>query len=116
MVLTYQGFGIYWRRPPTQLSSGLPIIKMSKAPSEKGFLPTYRREELGRGVRGKYYQVYTKGTNLVLLSPDVAAVFPTSEAVNEALRLLIRVAQAAARSSRRVCAASHSAPPEASEN
>ncbi len=53
----------------------------------------YRREDLGEGVRGKYYQAYTKGTNLVLLSPDVAAAFPTAEAVNEALRLLLKLAQ-----------------------
>ncbi len=46
----------------------------------------YKREDLGKGVRGKYYAAYSKGTNLVLLSPDVAAAFPTSEAVNDALR------------------------------
>ena len=55
--------------------------------------PEYKREDLGPGVRGKYYQAYQKGTNLVLLSPDVAAAFPTEEAVNEALRSLIEVAQ-----------------------
>ena len=52
----------------------------------------YRREDLGRGVRGKYYREYMKGTNLVLLQPEVARAFPTSEAVNEALRSLIQVA------------------------
>ncbi len=55
--------------------------------------PEYKREELGSGVRGKYYEAYHKGTNLVLLSPEVAAVFPTEEAVNEALRSLIEVAK-----------------------
>jgi hypothetical protein len=45
--------------------------------------PEYKREDLGKGVRGKYYRAYSKGTNLVLLSPDVAAAFPTAEAVNE---------------------------------
>jgi hypothetical protein len=55
--------------------------------------PEYRREDLGQGVRGKYFEAYQKGTNLVLLSPDVAKVFPTEEAVNEALRSLINVAQ-----------------------
>ncbi len=49
----------------------------------------YKREELGLGVRGKYYSAYKEGTNLVLLSPDVAKAFPTAEAVNEALRSLI---------------------------
>lgn len=53
----------------------------------------YKREDLGKGVRGKYYAAYSKGTNLVLLSPDVAAAFPTAEAVNEALRGLVQVAK-----------------------
>ena len=56
----------------------------------------YRREDLGRGVRGKYYREYMKGTNLVLLRPEVAHAFPTAEAVNEALLSLIQVATKAA--------------------
>jgi hypothetical protein len=55
--------------------------------------PEYRREDLGPGVRGKYFEAYRKGTNLVLLSPDVAKAFPTEQAVNDALRSLIEVAQ-----------------------
>jgi hypothetical protein len=54
---------------------------------------TYRREDLGTGIRGKHYAAYQRGTNLVLLQPDVAAVFPTSEAVNDALKGLIKVAR-----------------------
>ena len=42
------------------------------------------------GVRGKYAARFAEGTNLVLLAPDVAAVFPTSTAVNRALRAVIR--------------------------
>ena len=45
------------------------------------------------GVRGKYYERYQQGTNVVVLEPDIAAVFPNSESVNQALRLLIRVAR-----------------------
>lgn len=45
----------------------------------------YRREELGKGVRGKYYARFTKGTNLVLLDDRVAKAFPTAEDVNAAL-------------------------------
>jgi hypothetical protein len=52
----------------------------------------YTREDLGRGVRGKYYREYMKGTNLVLLRPEIAKAFPTSDAVNEALQSLINVA------------------------
>lgn len=55
--------------------------------------PEYKREDLGQGIRGKYFESYSKGTNLVLLSPDVAKVFTTEEAVNEALRSLINLAQ-----------------------
>jgi hypothetical protein len=55
--------------------------------------PEYKREDLGVGVRGKYYESYQKGTNLVLLSADVAKVFPNEEAVNETLRSLIDLAQ-----------------------
>ena len=44
------------------------------------------------GVRGKFYKEYMKGTNVVLLDPDVAEVFPDSVAVNEALRVLVQIA------------------------
>ena len=57
----------------------------------------YKREDLGKGTRGKHLAAYSKGTNLVLISPDVAAVFPTTEAVNEALRGLVQVAERVAR-------------------
>ncbi|MBI4320211.1 MAG: hypothetical protein HY675_17105 [Chloroflexi bacterium] len=66
---------------------------MSKAKKNDELRPEYKREDLGEGVRGKYYESYQKGTNLVLLSPDVAEVFPTDEAVNEALRSLISLAE-----------------------
>jgi hypothetical protein len=55
--------------------------------------PEYEREDFGQGIRGKYFESYQKGTNLVLLSPDVAKVFPTEEAVNEALRSLMHLAR-----------------------
>jgi hypothetical protein len=55
--------------------------------------PEYKREDLGVGVRGKYFEEYSKGTNLILLSPDVARVFPTEDSVNEALRSLISLAE-----------------------
>lgn len=53
----------------------------------------YKREDLGVGVRGKYFEEYRKGTNLVLLSPDVARVFSSDESVNDALRSLIDLAE-----------------------
>jgi hypothetical protein len=48
--------------------------------------------DLRGGARGKYYRQYTEGTNVVLLDPDVAAVFRDSESVNQALRVLIKAA------------------------
>lgn len=45
------------------------------------------------GVRGKYYKQYMEGTNVVLLEPDVAKVFKDSESVNQALRVLMNIAQ-----------------------
>ena len=50
-------------------------------------------ELLKGGVRGKYAARYRAGTNVVLLAPDVAQAFPTEDAVNEALRLVIRMAK-----------------------
>jgi hypothetical protein len=49
--------------------------------------------DFSRGVRGKYAERYAAGSNVVLLSPDVAEVFPDSESVNEALRALIKIAR-----------------------
>ncbi len=46
---------------------------------------------LKKGVRGKYAKRYEHGTNLVLLSPDVAKDFPNDETVNEALRLVLQL-------------------------
>jgi len=53
----------------------------------------YKREDLGKGIRGKYFEEYKKGSNLVLLSPDVAKVFPDDDSVNEALRNLMKIAR-----------------------
>ena len=52
------------------------------------------RSLLKRGVRGKYAERYRAGTNLVLVAPDVAKAFANNtEAVNEALRLVIQLAK-----------------------
>ena len=53
--------------------------------------PDMRPEyDFSKGVRGKYAKRYAEGTNVVLLEPDVAAAFPTAEAVNQALREHLR--------------------------
>ena len=53
----------------------------------------YKREDLGKGIRGKYFNEYKKGMNLILLSPDVAKAFPDDDSVNEALRSLMKIAR-----------------------
>lgn len=58
--------------------------------------PEYDETVLGDGIRGKYYEQYHQGTDLILLEPDVAKVFPDARAVNSALRLLMNVAKASA--------------------
>jgi hypothetical protein len=49
-------------------------------------LPEY---DFSTAVRGKYYERYQEGTNVVVIDPDVAEVFPTAKAVNDALRKLV---------------------------
>ncbi len=58
--------------------------------------PEYSRDDLGHGIRGKYYDSYKKSTKLVLLSSDVAKMFDDEESVNEALRSLIKLAKKSA--------------------
>jgi hypothetical protein len=54
--------------------------------------PEYDLSQLKGRVRGKYVERYRAGTNLVLLESDVQEAFPNAEAVNEALRMLMKVA------------------------
>jgi hypothetical protein len=48
------------------------------------------------GVCGKYFEAYNQSTNIIVLEPDVAEVFQDSAAVNEALRLLTKIAKSTA--------------------
>lgn len=64
-------------------------MKKTKTEEESNnMLPEY---DFSGGVRGKYAARYAAGTNVVVLAPDVAKVFPDSVAVNEALRTLVRL-------------------------
>jgi len=51
-------------------------------------LPEY---DFSRGVRGKYARRYARGSNVVMLEPDVAKVFPNARAVNSSLRSLAEI-------------------------
>lgn len=68
-------------------------MKKVEEEPEDGMRDEYDLSQLKGRVRGKYAARYSEGTNLVLLEPDVAAAFPDAKSVNEALRLLINVAQ-----------------------
>jgi len=57
----------------------------------------YKRSDFGKMVRGKYAARFAKETNVVLLDPAVSKAFPNDKAVNDALRLLIGIANAAVR-------------------
>lgn len=48
--------------------------------------------DFSQGVRGKYVQRFAEGSNVVVLAPEIADIFPDSESVNEALRLLVEIA------------------------
>ena len=61
----------------------------------------YKREDFGVLVRGKYAARLKASSNVVVLRPEVARVFPNGEAVNDALLGLINVAKSAARPTRR---------------
>ncbi|HEX6034659.1 MAG TPA: hypothetical protein VFY83_09510 [Anaerolineales bacterium] len=68
---------------------------MKKRTEQKDDLrPEYDMKSLLKGgVRGKYAARYRAGTNLVLLEPEVAKAFPNDKAVNEALKLVMKLKQ-----------------------
>src|SRR5436190_457822 len=76
-----------------QKQSAETIKKYPEDCLEDELRPKYIKEEMSRGVRGKYFKQYQAGTNLVLLEPDVAAAFANSKAVDEALRELLKKAR-----------------------
>jgi hypothetical protein len=64
--------------------------KAAKPDRDPDLLDEY---DFSKGVRGKYAKRYAEGTNVVVLAPDVAAMFPDAESVNEALRALVQIAR-----------------------
>lgn len=49
----------------------------------------YDLQSLGKGVRGKYFEDYQKGTNVVVIDPELSKAFPNAKAVNDALRKVL---------------------------
>lgn len=77
-------------------------MKTTKARTSTADSDTMRPEyDFSNAVRGVTAARYAQGTNVVLLEPDVAQLFPDSRAVNEALRTLARLARVTPRSKAR---------------
>ena len=77
--------------PVKQRMESESLMKKIEAEEDDELRPEYDFSQLKGGVRGKYTERYRKGTNLVLLDPDVAAVFPDAKSVNDALRQLLQM-------------------------
>ena len=71
------------------------MIKALAKPIDNDLKPEYDLSKLKGGVRGKYHRQAVRGTNLVLIDPDLIGMFPDGESVNRALRLLVETARAA---------------------
>jgi hypothetical protein len=73
-------------------------MKMTKTRKPAADADTMRPEyDFSNAVRGVTAARYAQGTNVVLLEPDVAQLFPNSQAVNEALRTLARLTRVSPR-------------------
>jgi hypothetical protein len=63
-----------------------------KKPPEQDPLAERPTLDFSKGVRGKYANLLNQGTNVVVIAPDLLETFPDSDAVNEALRSLKKIA------------------------
>lgn len=66
---------------------------MKKTSTKRRNVPMRAEYDFSKGVRGKYAERYKKGTNIVVLEPEVAEIFPDSAAVNDALMALVQIAR-----------------------
>ena len=71
---------------------------MSHAEHPEGTDDIAPEYDFSQGIQGRHTEAYRRGTNLVLLDPDIAKVFHDSASVNQALRLLIKLAESQAHS------------------
>ncbi len=63
---------------------------MKQAKKSEEMRPEY---DFSLGVKGKYAKKFAEGSNIVVLDPDVSKLFPDSKTVNDALRVLAKVAK-----------------------
>jgi hypothetical protein len=76
-------------------------MKRTKKRREDELRPEYKRSDFGPLVRGKYVERLRTESNVVILDPEVAAIFPNAAAVNTALKSLAEIAARAARTPQR---------------
>jgi len=82
--------------PPSR-RSGATALKKARSRGKDELRKSYKRSDFPAGfVRGNYATRLAAGSNVVVLSPENAAAFPTSDAVNEALNGLVRVSEVGA--------------------
>lgn len=63
-------------------------LNMKRMQKDPDMLEEY---DFSKGVQGKYAQRYSEGTNVVVIEPDVAEIFPDHDSVNQALRSLAEI-------------------------
>lgn len=66
-------------------------MKKKSTTKDDQHIPELRRDQLGVGVRGKYYKKFMQASNVVVLRPEISKAFPDSEAVNDALASLLLI-------------------------
>jgi hypothetical protein len=76
-------------------------MKKASTKTDDQEIPELLREQLGTGVRGKYYGNFVKGSNVVVLRPEIHKAFPTAQAVNDALSSYLAFAKEAKSLTRR---------------
>ena len=75
-------------------------MKRKGRPDSDGMYQEYEFD-YAAGVRGKYYrQLLSEGASVVVLEPDVAKAFPSSEAVNRTLRSVLELTESTRRMKR----------------
>ena len=87
------GLGFEWDDGKAKLN----IETMKKAAKKKPSPEMADEYDFSKGTRGKYAKRFAEGSNVVVLAPDMAEVFPDSESVNSALRALVGAARKSVR-------------------
>jgi hypothetical protein len=101
----YVGAFSWWHIQKTQMESGSSaadwqhvknedFMKKANRDNKNDIRPEYDFASMKGGVRGKYVEQYREGTNLVLIDPELMEAFPTADAVNNALRAVLKLTQA----------------------